>query len=287
MPAGGALVSVVIYPSEFGKERMAKEAIEGPPADIFQPASSSLTQSSETDLNTDKLREYQLSRLRYYYAVATFDSVSSAKAIYEACDGVEFENSGNFLDLRYVPQDTAFEDEHHDMATEAPTTYSKSDFVTRALQHSSIKLTWDEDDNDRVKMTRRKFTKEELQDMDFKAYLASSSSESESDNDGETKDDLKAKYRSLLQGIQGDVKSDESEVEGDMEITFTPGLSEAASKALERKKEKESLKNESVFEQNRRKLKEKKKAKKLQQAQPEDDDGKKNKLNSSSSPCER
>ena len=36
VPKGGAIKSVTIYPSEFGKERMQKEEIEGPPRELFK-----------------------------------------------------------------------------------------------------------------------------------------------------------------------------------------------------------------------------------------------------------
>lgn len=44
-----------------------------------------------------------------------------------------------------------------------------------------MQLTWDETDHDRVTALNRKFNKEELLDMDFKAYLASSSEDEDED----------------------------------------------------------------------------------------------------------
>ncbi len=126
-----------------------------------------------------------------------------------------------------------------DDASEAPLTYQPTDFVTRvtlynntprltfkALQHSNVKLTWDEDDQDRIKTTHRKFTKEDLKEMDFKTYLASDS------EDEEDPDFIRAKYQALL---GGDPQQD-AEKE-DMEITFISGLSEKAAKLVEKKKE--------------------------------------------------
>jgi len=46
---------------------------------------------------------------RYYFAVAEFSSAATADAVYEACDGLEFELSSNKLDLRFVPEDQSFE----------------------------------------------------------------------------------------------------------------------------------------------------------------------------------
>ena len=42
-----------------------------------------------------------------------------------------------------------------------------------------VQLTWDETDHERVTALNRKFNKNELLDMDFNAYLASSSEEEE------------------------------------------------------------------------------------------------------------
>jgi hypothetical protein len=128
----------------------------------------------------------------------------------------------------------------------APVSYTPNEFVTNALQHSNVKLTWDDEDTERIKVTRRKFSKQDLKEMDFTAYLASDSEESVD----------YSKYSSLLE------KEEESEKE-DMEITFISGLSDKASQLLEKKKQSDLIKNETVFESNLRKQREKKKAKKL------------------------
>lgn len=49
-----------------------------------------------------------------------------------------------------------------DTATAVPSDYAAPDFETRALQHSNVKLTWDEDEPARRKTLRRKFGKEEV-----------------------------------------------------------------------------------------------------------------------------
>jgi hypothetical protein len=74
-PVRGKVLSVRIYPSEFGKERLAREEKEGPPVEIFKK-SSTLEEDEvnekniyevgdENDYDEDALRKYQLERLRY------------------------------------------------------------------------------------------------------------------------------------------------------------------------------------------------------------------------------
>ncbi len=55
-----------------------------------------------------RLRRYQLQRLKYFYAIAEFDTKDSAAAVYEACDGVEYASTGIRFDLRFVSDDEEF-----------------------------------------------------------------------------------------------------------------------------------------------------------------------------------
>ncbi|KAJ3099309.1 Ubiquitin fusion degradation protein 4 [Phlyctochytrium planicorne] len=259
-PKNGQILSVAIIPSDFGKERIEREEREGPPADIFK-ADDDINKplfydDEQADFDDTLLRKYQLERLKYYYALVECDTVATATAIVEGCDGAEFEKSANFLDLRYVPDGMEFENEPRERITEPPAIYIPADFTTNALQHSKVKLTWDEDDPERVRVTRRKFNKDEIKDMDFKSYLASSS-ESES----EAEEERSRKYKQLLLG-GGDeeefAEPEKGEDDVDMEITFTPGLSEAVAETVEKKRKE---KTETVFEAKMRMKREKRKEK--------------------------
>lgn len=55
-----------------------------------------------------RIRQYQLSRLKYFYAIIEFDSAETAEAVYNACDGFEYESSGARLDLRFVDDKEEF-----------------------------------------------------------------------------------------------------------------------------------------------------------------------------------
>lgn len=50
----------------------------------------------------ENLRQYQLNRLKYYYAIAELDSAETANHIYTSCDGHEYLASCTLIDLRLV-----------------------------------------------------------------------------------------------------------------------------------------------------------------------------------------
>jgi len=123
------------------------------------------------------------------------------------------------------------------------------------LRHSKVQLSWDADPPERVKITRKRLTKDDIKEMDFTAYLASSGSESE-DNGFNAEF-----YRKTLLGNHE--KEDSKNIkEEDMEITFTPGLSELGSDLLKKKEQKDKTRGETVFETYLREKNEKKKERK-------------------------
>ncbi|XP_009954050.1 PREDICTED: ESF1 homolog, partial [Leptosomus discolor] len=175
-PKGGTVFSVKIYPSEFGKERLKEEEQKGP-VELFDLPED----TTENDgLYREKLREYQFKRLKYFYAVVECDSPETANKIYEECDGLEFESSCSFIDLRFIPDNVTFDDKPKDEASEVNiAVYKPKYFTSAAMGTSKVDITWDETDHERVMSLNRTFKKEELLDMDFQAYLASSSEEEE------------------------------------------------------------------------------------------------------------
>ncbi|KAG2134453.1 hypothetical protein DEU56DRAFT_809174 [Suillus clintonianus] len=272
--ARGKVLSVRVYPSEFGKERIAREEKEGPPVEVFKKKIENEEDVNErtihetgdgADYDEDALRKYQLERLRYYYAIVECDTVEAAVHIYNELEGTELERSANVFDLSFVPDEMAFDEENRDEATDDPgTRYRAVEFVTDALRHSKVKLTWDDDDPERNHITRRPLSKKEIEEADFRAYIASSSSESDNDPDPVSKkksqkNAQRDKLRTLL--LAGD---DDELPEGwgrdddagqhddvDMEITFTPGLTEA-----------QNPEDETTMEAYQRKMREKRKKRK-------------------------
>ncbi|KAF9787150.1 hypothetical protein BJ322DRAFT_703180 [Thelephora terrestris] len=268
--ARGQVLNVRIYPSDFGRERMAKEEREGPPAELFKKPKEFEhedevneqnifeTGDVEEEVDEEALRKYQLERLRYYYAIVECDGPNTASHIFNELDGTELERSANVFDMSFVPDEMKFDQEPRDEATgDSLTTFKHLEFSTDALRHSKVKLTWDQDDPERNKVTRRALTKKEIDEEDFRAYIACSSDES--DQEGTGKGASRDRLRSLLSGGTKDELPEgwgnsndhaDNEDDIDMQITFTPGLTDKKGE------------DETTLEKYQRKLREKRKKKK-------------------------
>ena len=217
VPGNGRILKISIYPSEFGKERMEREEMEGPPKEIFgrkppkeqtaivegtrsETEEEENSEGSDSEVDDEKikqslvkedngeefdatrLRKYQLERLRYFYAVLTCSSKSTAEQIYNAVDGTEYLTTANFFDLRFIPDEMEFSDDKpRDECERIPDGYRPNEFVTDALQHSKVSLSWDADDGSRKEAQRRAFggSRAEIDENDLKAYLGSDSSDEE------------------------------------------------------------------------------------------------------------
>ena len=267
LPTAGRLLKVVIYPSEFGKERMEREEMEGPPEGIFasredggeDSESESQSQDDEDEIkksilkpdegeefDSAKLRQYQLERLRYFYAVLSFSSSAAAKAIYDTVDGAEYLSTANFFDLRFIPDETDFSsDNPREECEKLPDGYKPNEFVTDALQHSKVKLTWDAEDVSRKEAQARAFRggRQEIDENDLKAYLGTDSSGDEdqepapaapadSDQVLSTKEKERQTMRALLGLGAEPVKASTKEQGpvGDLQVTFSSGLSSSSDK---------------------------------------------------------
>lgn len=278
----GRVTKVSVYPSEFGKERMQQEEIEGPPKELFKENKDDsdsdeaedsdeedekikkklMQEGDDQDFDSDALRKYQLDRLRYYYAVMECSDKKIAQQIYEATDGTEYQSSSNFIDLRFVPDDVDFDDEARDECTKLPDSYKPVEFVTTALQSSKVKLTWDlhPEEATRKDQIKRAFTgsRADLEENDLRAYLASDTEGSDddegkvatfggdddSDESGEEEDaggedkpklskkeQARQKMRAALGlGEEPAPKAAKGGPVGEMQITFTPALSDAKAK---------------------------------------------------------
>ncbi|KAH8366591.1 hypothetical protein KR084_005048 [Drosophila pseudotakahashii] len=198
LPPGGSILSVKIYPSEFGKARMAEEEVHGPKELVEHKADDSddedLVRQNDSDVeegedyHMEKLRQYQLNRLRYYYAVVECNSVSTADKVYQECDGIEYESSATRVDLRFIPDDTTFEeDTPSDECHELPdaSSYKPRQFTTTALQQAKVDLTWDETALDRRELGDKLSSGQvdKLTDKELRQIVAYSSEEDDSEEE--------------------------------------------------------------------------------------------------------
>lgn len=269
----GRILKISVYPSEFGKERMQQEELEGPPKALFKNKGQDsddesddgsdsedekikkelMQEGDDEDFDSDALRSYQLDRLRYYYAVMVCSSPETAQKIYEATDGTEYQSSSNVIDLRFVPDDVTFDDEPRDECDKVPDSYKPVEFVTNALQSSKVKLTWDmhPEEASRKESINRAFTgsRANIEENDLQAYLASDSeddkdgSEEVNGEDGEdaadepklSKKELARKKMREALGLANEPipKEAKNGPVGDMQITFTSALSESKPKDVD------------------------------------------------------
>ncbi|XP_035226509.1 ESF1 homolog, partial [Stegodyphus dumicola] len=272
-PADGLINSVKIYPSEYGMKRMEEEKLHGPPElveEILDPDEEEVEDKKTSKYHREKLRQYQINRLKYYYAVIDCDSPNTANNLYEQLNGMEYESSSVRFDIRFIPDDVTFDYEPTSVADKIPDPieYKPRLFVTTALQQVKVNLTWDETDPKRRETLQKAFTEPDSIERDIKDYLASSSSESEVEINGDGEEEGSennkistkkriAKYKALLQSLEEKEKQDEDKYE--MEITWEPGLKERTEEIVKEKIEKVSL---NPFEEMRKKKKEQRKLRK-------------------------
>ncbi|KAI6173361.1 Methionine--tRNA ligase, cytoplasmic [Aphelenchoides besseyi] len=180
-PKTGSMLSVDVYLSDFGREQLDYEQKNGPKL----PSKPKKTEDSDEDneeLPTESIRAYQMDRCRMYYAVVTCDSDKTANAIYEACDGFEYMNSGIALDLRFIPDDMEFDkDRLRDSC--APNTVNSKHYTPKhfrsAIVKTAAKLEWDDGDFHRQRKIQKAF--DEDADLDEFSNLIGSGSEGEED----------------------------------------------------------------------------------------------------------
>ncbi|XP_078040331.1 ESF1 homolog isoform X2 [Augochlora pura] len=290
LPSGGVIRSVTIYPSEFGLQRMKEEETTGPKELIEMSNTKDLNDENDDEegstYHMEKLRQYQLNRLKYYYAVVIFDSPETANKIYTECDGTEYESTATKLDLRFIPDDTEFDQTPKEVCNEVPelSKYEPRQFTTTALQQVNVQLTWDETNPERTEIAQKLNSGklDDIKESDLHAYLATDSSDDEADvdkkeedesnkeeSDTETDRDPIEKYKALLKDIE---EKEEAKQKKDVELEFTWGLGtqQKAEKLVEEKMKKNE--NLTPFEQYLEKRKAKKKAKQEERKKRKDED---------------
>jgi len=279
---GGSVKAVRIYMSDFGKERLAEEDDLGPKelrkeaADNEDEGDGELVGDMDEKMTEtmalNRVRQYQVNKLKYYYAVVDFDTPETANMVYTECDGKEYELSASRFDLRFIPDEMVFDAEPTSSCLSPPTpeSYKPKIFFTTALQQGKVDLTWDENDPERAVAMQKAFECDDGEIGDVKAFLASDSddddevvkqesriappSDESSDEDELEDKDTIEKYRALIADITQNEERKTS-AKGNMEVSWeeneTVDTPEEETKELtpwekylKKKKDKKSKKRE-------------------------------------------
>lgn len=332
----GAVKRVQVFQSDFGKERMEKDRLQGPtgiwkkgtkPTDSTKKISEEESDEESTsknenddnssqegsddedmkeeeelpndnDFDPEKLRAYEASKLKYFFAIVEFTSAEYADVAYREVDGMEFERSSSAIDLRTLPQEAYQEVVEgrymRDEATSVPGNYEPPEFVVSALQQSSVECTWDQGDVERERKLTQ-YNRGGWQNMtetdDLQAYLASDGS-SDDDSEAEERTKKGSAMRKLL-GLDsgseggdksGDGSSDDSGSDDDSdsedkgmskEIKYIPGQADLGEKIRSKLKEKDETKEEltpweKYLEKRKQKRRERRQAARGRKDEPEE-----------------
>ena len=115
----------------------------------------------EEGFDVERLREYEASKLRYYFAIATFASCDAASRAYEGVDGMEMEDSaGAEIDVRVLPEGaftgTVRGRPARDSCDSLPARYEPpEDAAANALRQSRVTCTWERGDAERERVLTR------------------------------------------------------------------------------------------------------------------------------------
>ncbi|KAG8935267.1 pre-rRNA-processing protein esf1 [Tulasnella sp. 408] len=223
------ILRVTVYRSEFGKEKMAKEDMEGPPVEVYvEPKKKKNGKDILTDrrlalpdddedlanVDIEDINEktiYHQEDAETYYALVEQDTPETLAY------------TANLLDFGFVSDEMDFDGEFWeellDLAESNRGARLRRDEATQGLGNlEPLKFetdAWDDNDADQVEPTRRPPMAEEVETNDVKAYLANTSDSSEENEDQaprntrkeesfkERKQAERDRLRSLLLGAGG------------------------------------------------------------------------------------
>ena len=220
-----------------------------PPAMTFEVDDEDVDPS----FDPEKLRAYEASKLKYYFAIVEFASPKHADAAYKEVDGLELEHSSASIDMRSIDpdqlEDVVKDRQLRDEASSIPSNYKPPEFVVSALQQTNVKCTWDEGDVEREQKLTKYMSSQgwsELADSeDLRAYIASDhSSDDDSDTESAPAEGKKgANLRKMLgldsdddvehkKGAIDDTSDDELGFGDDdaKQVSFIPGKDKLAEK---------------------------------------------------------
>ena len=203
----------------------------------------------ESDFDPEKLRAYEASKLKYYFAIVEFSSPQNADKAYKEIDGMEFEHSSAAVDMRSIPaqdlQNIIKDRPLRDEATSIPSNYEVPEFIVSALQQTSVHCSWEAGDRERelnlTKYASGLAWREMAESDDLRAYLASDVSSDEEEE--EEANEKGANLRKML-GLDSDdegenEKKDDnaSESESEAERDYKGSYSESEEEGVDQSKE--------------------------------------------------
>lgn len=248
-PTMGNIESVTIYLSDFGKEKLQEEQLQGPSNVLLSKSEYEKKKSIEKKLEkhkeiekkqrlelkkekkhkkkekelviegeediTDKLhpervREYEFNKLKYYYAVVVCDSVDTAMHLYNECDGREIETTSSHLDVRFIPDDINFEGrEILNECKKMPDNYKPKQNIYSKQIQSSDADLTWDKNPLSMDVLKNYDSFKDLNEQDFSNYLASSD---------EDEDDIANEAFGIAEGDEEDDQEDAGEI--DQEVEF-------------------------------------------------------------------
>lgn len=285
-PPQGSVKSVAVYPSNFGKERMAYEEENGPYLKDAEEAMRDMGEGKTLEEQEEALenlfRVYEGERRRYYFAVIECDSPETAAHLYENCDDRDIFLTSCSMDLRFIPDDQEFDQESkREEATFVPLKYMPPDMTAEkdGTGTTKIELNWDKTAQNRTRKTMRPITADELDEADVADLLASASEDEGEDGadeygqDGDEEDELRIegqnddeskkqklieKHKKREERVREKVRAryavllegidDAVGEKEEMIVTFQSGLEEQAEEALKERDRVQKESNMTPFE---------------------------------------
>jgi hypothetical protein len=275
---GQKVHSVNIYVSEFGASELEYEKAHGPRLELETKVSeaelSLMTMEKQQEhkraLN-EAVRKYQKQKLKYYYAVAEFDSTETAEVVYNELDGITASFCAASLDVRFVPEDLEIPGEPVASCDKLPENFRPTAFddggAAVGMDNVNVKLTWDEDPPER-KILRRKFNARQIMDLELSQYLASDSDEEVFDRDAYRRALLGEEGQSDVETGAGEEGWEETEV-GDMEMHVNKDIEALGRKIAsgDAKEKKDMSTWQTYLEKRKEQRKDKKQQRKLDRSE--------------------
>jgi len=235
-PAGGRCVGAAVYASNYGVKAMEDERRFGPDRDVFDSqepvGGTSKRERITSGFDPEALRRYELSKVRRYFAVATFDSARTAEHVYSN-DGVELEATSTPLSLAVVEDAESFDperlrDESFCDKDDALASYEPPPaYCLAARQQTKVECSWDADEPERKSAFVGAFR--DADEANLTTYLADSSDDD--DDDGEEEDRREERRRRLRAQlglpVNDDDDDDDEEPPAAQEAKKTPLIDDA------------------------------------------------------------